>query len=199
MNFREGSKPALFLELAKPDEDGFSRRVLVSEFTGKYSKLTFGNGADWARDDGGLAKRYNILRVKEKGRVVAVELHGFNKHPINKDIPSEIASQVRKKRCAVLGIGRVEVDHKDGRRDNPSSTRVEDFQPLSKAANNAKRQHCKTCRETDNRFDARILGFCVAQWKGGETYRGSCVGCFWHDPRRFNHEISKRAAESSED
>ena len=54
------SKNKLFLDLAKPDEKGFSRWVDVSEFIGEYSRLVFGNGADWARSDGTLAKAYII-------------------------------------------------------------------------------------------------------------------------------------------
>lgn len=40
---RAGSKAALFFELAQPDEDGFTRKVSVSEFQGKYQILQFGN------------------------------------------------------------------------------------------------------------------------------------------------------------
>lgn len=60
--FRPGSMAALFLELAKPDELGFSRIVAVNEFIGKYEKLQFGNGGSWIRKDGSLAKHYNIRR-----------------------------------------------------------------------------------------------------------------------------------------
>ena len=67
---------------------------------------------------------------------------------------------------------------------------LDDFQPLSKAANNAKRQHCKRCRETGRRFDAKRLGYRVSQFKGNGVYNGMCVGCYWHDPKRFNCEVS---------
>ena len=40
------SKKTLFLKLAQPDDEGFSREVFVSEFTGEYEKLKFGNGGD---------------------------------------------------------------------------------------------------------------------------------------------------------
>lgn len=39
------TKTELFIELAAPDENGVSRWVSISEFVGKYSSLTFGNGA----------------------------------------------------------------------------------------------------------------------------------------------------------
>lgn len=39
------SKMELFIKLAKPDTNGYSRWVSVSEFVGEYSGLIFGNGA----------------------------------------------------------------------------------------------------------------------------------------------------------
>ena len=194
--FAAGSKAAKFLELARPDDDGFSRCVSVDEFAGEYESLAFGNGGDWIRADGKLARTYNIKAVKKGGRIVGVELHGFNKNPVNKRIPGRIAKRIRTQNCAVLAIGRPEVDHKDGFRDDrrpPEEMKLDDFQPLSKAVNNAKRQHCKECRATRMRFDARQLGYSVPQWKGNGAYRGTCVGCYWHDPKRFNAEVSKGA------
>ena len=190
------SKAALFLELAKPDGDGFSRRVSVDEFVDEYAELRLGNGGSWCRDDGGLANQFNVVRHKEKGKIVAIELHGSKKQPIRKPIPEHIRQALIGLRCVMLGTRGVEIDHKDGRRDDPrlsdaSKVTLDDFQPLSKAANNAKRQHCKNCRDTGQRFDASQLGFPVAQFKGNGVYRGTCVGCFWHDPKRFRQEASK--------
>ncbi len=76
--FQKGSKAALFLELAQPNHLGFSRAVSVAEFTGDYAKLQFGNGGDFIRKGGALAKRYNIRRHPEgTGRITHVELQGF--------------------------------------------------------------------------------------------------------------------------
>lgn len=185
----------LFLELAKPDADGFSRRVPVSEFEGRYERLRMGNGGGWCRDDGPLAKKFNIKRHKEGGRIVAVELQGQKKQPIEKPIPARIKQDITSNLCVVLAVSNVECDHKDGRRDDPrladiNRVTLDDFQPLSKAANNAKRQHCKNCRNTGKRFDARQLGYRVSQFKGNGDYNGSCIGCYWHDPKRFNFEVS---------
>ena len=184
------SKADLFLELAKPDNRGFSRAVSVDEFTGRYAGLGFGNGASWARDDGGLARQFNIRRHKKGGKIVSVELQGKKKVPIQKTIRADIKSHYRDKRCVVLDTGQTECDHKDGRRDDPrlndpEQQTLEDFQPLSKAANNAKRQHCKRCRETGRRYDARSLGYPVAQVLGNGKYNGTCVGCYWYDPIEF--------------
>ena len=49
----------------------------------------------------------------------------------------------------------------------------------------------KVCRETKQRFDARVLGFSVSCWVGNGKYRGTCVGCYWHDIKKFNQEVSK--------
>lgn len=194
---KKGSKAALFLELAQPDSLGFSRPVPVSEFTGPYASLKFGNGGDWIRQDGSLAKRFNIRRHPEgKGKITQVELQGFKKVVIQKPIPEGIRREVTAGRCVVLATGSPQCDHKDGRLDDPrlsdaSLVTVDDFQPLSRGANDAKRQHCLECRDTGNRFDAKRLGYSVGQVRGDGRYNGTCVGCYWHDPMFFNREVSK--------
>ena len=188
------TKKELFLELAKPGEDGFSRIVHINEFTGEYASLQMGNGGDWGRDDGPLGKEFNIKRIKEKGKIIAVSLEGRKKNPTYRSIDKNIKDIIKKQRCVILYTGEVEVDHKDGRYDANSKTsqKLEDFQPLSKAANNAKRQHCKNCKETGLRFDAKNLGYSVSVLKGSIEYNGSCIGCYWYDPKKFNEEISKK-------
>lgn len=193
---RQSSLAALFLELARPDVDGFSRAVPTIEFEGPYERLRLGNGGSWCRDDGSLAREFNVHRIKEKGRIVAVQLHGRKKQPILKPIPADIRTAIVAQRCAVLNTSNPECDHKDGRRDDPrlsdpARVTLDDFQPLSKAANNAKRQACRECRETGERFDARKLGFATAQTKGNGTYRGSCIGCYWYDVRAFHRAVSQ--------
>ena len=195
--FKTGSLAALFLELAEPDVDGFSRRVYATEFDGPYQRLRLGNGGSWCRDDGPLAREFNIQRIKEKGKIIAVQLHGRKKQPILKPIPANIKAAITAQRCAVLNTSNPECDHKDGRRDDPrlndpALVTIDDFQPLSKAANNAKRQACRECRETGQRFDATVLGFTVAQipGKGNGFYRGSCIGCYWYDVLEFHSAVS---------
>ncbi len=195
--FRKGSKAALFVELAKPDSLGFSRQVPVTEFTGNYAKLQFGNGGDWIRKDGSLAKHYNIRRHPPgTGKITHVELQGYNKVVIQKPIPENIRQSITARRCVVLDIGSPQCDHKDGRLDDPrlsdaNQVTLNDFQPLSRGANDAKRQHCQDCRNTGNRFDATKLGYSVSQVRGNGQYNGTCVGCYWHDPLFFNREVSK--------
>ena len=195
--FQTGSKAALFLELAQPDSLGFSRSVPVSEFTGQYARLQFGNGGDWIRKDGSLAKRFNIRRHPEgTGRITHVELQGFRKVVVQKPIPERMRQEISQQRCVVLATGSAQCDHKDGRLDDPrlsdaSQVTIDDFQPLSRGANDAKRQHCLECRDSGNRFDAKRLGYSVSQVRGDGKYNGTCVGCYWHDPMFFNGEVSK--------
>ncbi len=195
VEFRPDSMAALFLELAQPNEDGFSRSVYVTEFTGKHQCLQLGNGGSWCREDSSLGRKFNIERGKDGNRIIFIRLHGYKKAPIRKPIPLAIRKEIQSHPCVVLGTTDVEVDHKDGRRDDPrlndaSKVTLDDFQPLSKAANAAKRQHCKECRETNDRFDAKRLGYPVSQTQGNGIYRGSCVGCFWYDPVAFRQAIN---------
>lgn len=177
--------------MAQPDEQGFSRKVYVTEFTGKYRVLVMGNGGSWCRKEGALGRVFNIERHKERSTIVYVRLHGYNKNPSGSFIPVRIREQMRGLPCAVLGIcTNTEIDHKDGRKDNPrlqnpSRVSVDDFQVLTKAVNDAKRQHCRKCRETNRRFNAKSLGFRKSQIKGNGKYRGTCIGCYWHDPKTF--------------
>ena len=96
--------------------------------------------------------------------------------------------------CVVLGVGSdIQIDHKDGRKDDfgmPETQSINDFQPMHRNANTAKRQHCKVCKETNIRFDAKILGYKVSQWIGLKEYTGNCIGCYWFDPLEFNKRVS---------
>ena len=59
---KKKSKVEIFLELAKPDEYGFSRKVSIEEIEGNGLKM--GNGGDWCREDGTLGNKYFINRIK---------------------------------------------------------------------------------------------------------------------------------------
>lgn len=147
------SKTDLFLELAKPDEKGFSRWVGVDEFVGAYKALTLGNVGSWCR-------------------------------AIRKDIKDFYKSQ----KCVMLGVcGKsenttIEIDHKDGRKDSMRVSELamqefEDFQPLCKAANDIKRQICKTCKETNTRWSAKnIKGNPYDFYAGDERYIAQSEG-----------------------
>ena len=207
------TKKQLFLELAQPDEEGKSRWVSVSEFTGKYSVLVMGNGCDWGRKNSPLRKEYNVefdKSVTAGNRVDRVRLAGFNNSEgFRQSIRKDICDEIRKRRCVMLGVNGksentvIEVDHKDGRKNDMrvsdmSTQRIDDFQPLCKAANDIKRQICKNCAMSDKRWKARnIEGNPYDFYEGGEAYEGTCVGCYQYDPVEYRIRSAKRLIEES--
>ena len=186
----------LFEELARPDHRGVSRVVQLTELVGQYAGLNnFGNGGAWCRSDGGLGRKYIINRHRDgpRGSISAIQLMGFNDRPLNTQTPAKLRREViTGQRCVVLAVGNnLEADHKDGRKDIPRRLAAEDYQAMSKAANDAKRTHCDRCQDTKERFDATQLSYSVGWTVGGREYIGSCVGCYWYDPAAFNAEISR--------
>ncbi len=197
------SKAELFLELAKPDENGVSRWVDASEFTGKYGELKFGNGASWARKERALAQKYIVeldKSITPGNGIDRIRLNGKNDGDYSQHIRSDIKQAIRQKRCVILGTSSPEVDHKNGRKNESRVMRNEeqklsDFQPLSKAANDAKRQFCKECKKTGIRYDAKQLGYPISYYAGGPVHSGKedgCIGCFWYDPLEFRRHLEEK-------
>jgi len=198
----------LFIKLANPNRDGISRWVNTSEFINDYSSLELLNGLSWGRKSSSLAKQY-ILEVDKSitsgNKIDRIRLNGFNTSQTSnhtQTIRSDIKKEIAKQRCVVLGTTRscdhkTEVDHKDGRKDDnrvmtTATQKIEDFQPLSKPANDAKRQFCKECKETNLRYDAKKhMGYTVSFIKGDINYTDElgCIGCFWYDPIAFRKEL----------
>jgi len=190
--FKMGSKAYIYFEIANVDSDGFSDTVPLSVLA--LHGLKTSNGGDWCRTDGSLGVIFNVERALEKGKISSVRLCGYRKNTFERRIDKLMREHYRKMPCVVLAVssGHVEVDHKDGRYDRYGklSENPLDYQPLHKCANDAKRTHCKRCKESGFRFNAQILGYSVPQYKGGEKYNGSCIGCYWYDPFEFNKRIS---------
>ncbi len=197
------SKNSLFLKLSEVNIEGKSRWVNVDEFKGEYTKLIFGNGADWARRDGNLAKKYIInldKTITNGNRIDRIRLNGFNNDKRKNQIRSDIKKIISSQRCPILGTSNVEVDHKNGIKNDIrvmtlSTQLITDFQPLSKSANDAKRQHCKNCKNTSKRFDAKNIGYNVSFVQGDKTLDvknvDCCVGCYWFDILHFKKNIKK--------
>lgn len=189
------SKARLFEELAQPDENGISRLVSVDEFIDKYSILRFGNGGDWVRRGSTLDKKYIIELTKIGIRISGVKLCGFkNKFTFNQAIRKDIRDYYKEKKCVCCGAKLdIEIDHKDGRKDNERVSNQEtqllsDFQPLCKHCNDLKRQICKECKATGKRFNGREIAGNPIDWtEGDENYNEEigCKGCFWYDPEAF--------------
>lgn len=212
------TKTELFLELAKPNEEGMSRWVHASEFVGIYKDLQLGNGGSWCRASSSLAKKYIIEFDKSKtsgNSIDSIRLAGLNNEQLfNQNIRQDIKNFYKHQNCVMLGIRgksentKIEIDHKDGRKDNhrisdTRTQRIEDFQPLTKAANDAKRQICKHCKETNIRWNAKNLkGNPYPFYEGDENYSKElgCVGCYQYDPVAYRKtsvvKISKEITEN---
>lgn len=199
---KKKTKVELFEELAEIDDDGYSRWVSVNEFVGKYQGLQLLNGAGWSRDDGPFGKKYIIERNKNitpGNKTDAIRTIGFNNGNYTQHIRADIKKIIKSKRCVILGTSNPEVDHKNGmKNDNRvmcnEDQKLTDFQPLSKAANDAKRQFCKECKKSGIRYDAKKLGYPMSYYKGGSKHNGeenACIGCFWFDPIEFRKHLKE--------
>ncbi|MBO6304917.1 MAG: hypothetical protein J6M62_07580 [Selenomonadaceae bacterium] len=196
------TKTELFLKLANPNKDGVSRWVSISEFVGEYKHLTFGNGASWARKESALAKKYIIefdKSITAGNSIDRIRLNGFNNDEFSQHIRSDIKKVIKSQRCVVLGTSNPEVDHKNGMKNESrvmknEDQKLSDFQPLSKAANDAKRQFCKECKKNKIRYDAKKLGYPMSYYAGEAHHNNeenACIGCYWYDPLEFKRHLKE--------
>jgi len=198
------TKIELFEELANIDENGCSRWVFTSEFIGKYQSLRLLNGSGWARNDGNFGKKYLIEKdcsLTPGNKIDAIRTVGFNNAPkITQSIRQDIRKHYANKPSALSGVyekGRMEVDHKNGRKDDPrvmntKTQTLDDFMPLTKSENDMKRQKCKECKRNNTRFKATTLGYPIDYWCGNEKRDNNpdgCVGCFLYDPIEFRKHL----------
>ena len=197
------SKTEKFLKLANPDDNGVSRWVDCDEFVGEFADLKFGNGASWARKESTLAKKYNVEFDKSitlGNSIDRIRVNGFNAGDFSQHIRADIKREIKSQRCVVLGTSNPEIDHKNGMKNESrvmrnEEQRLSDFQPLSKAANDAKRQFCKECRATGIRFDAKKLGYPMSYYSGTSTHNNeedACIGCYWYDPMEFKRHLVEK-------
>jgi hypothetical protein len=193
------TKAQMFLQASQPDSDGKTRLWLYSELETLYPGVEFQtkNGGDWNRSDGQL-RDFIVYREKDKNRTIGIRLDGYKETSIQKRIRTDIFKAIRKERCRVVDVGgeNIECDHKDGRYTSDTYNSIEnqnedDFQPLLRNVNLSKRTHCKACQETNERYDAKRLGYSFGWISGESVYAGTCVGCYWYDPKQFNKVISK--------
>lgn len=213
------TKTELFLKLAQPNENGVSRWVNVNEFIGEYKDLQLGNGGSWCRASSALAKKYFVefdKSITSGNSIDAIRLNGFNTtETFNQMIRKDIKDFYKNKNCVMLGVcgnsenTKIEIDHKDGRKNDlrvsdKSTQKLEDFQPLCKAANDVKRQICKRCKENDKRWDAKnIKGNPYSFYEGDENYTEElgCKGCYQYDPVEYRKisvkRITKEASENT--
>lgn len=205
----------LFLELAKPNEEtGESRWVYTSEFVDKYKDLLLGNGWSWGRKSSRLQRKYKV-EVKRDGKgnaITAIRLVRYNEDAhFSQNIRQDIKDAISKRKCVMLGVNGssentiIEVDHKDGRKEDMrvsdmATQKIEDFQPLCKAANDIKRQICKLCKMTDKRWDAKnISGNPYSFYEGDEQYTEElgCKGCYQYDPVEYRIQTVRKLSEEA--
>lgn len=151
--------------------------------------------------------------MKRKGNaIIAIKLVGYNQDEhFNQNIRQDIKNAISKRKCVMLGINGssentvIEVDHKDGRKNDMrvsdlATQKIDDFQPLCKAANDIKRQICKLCKETDKRWDAKnILGNPYSFYEGDEQFTEGlgCKGCYQYDPVEYRIQSVRRLSEEA--
>lgn len=197
------TKIELFEKLAQPNENGVSRWVSVDEFKGEYQGLQLLNGAGWSRNDGPFGKKYIVERDKSRtpgNRTDAIRTVGYNSRDYSQYIRADIRKEISSRTCPVLGTSNPEADHKNGMKNEDrvmknEEQRLSDFQPLSKAANDAKRQYCKDCKITGIRYDAKQLGYPMSYYCGSAEHNGeetACIGCFWYDPIEFRKHLMEK-------
>lgn len=209
------TKTELFIELAKPNEFGISRWVKTTEFSGRYASLKLGNGGSWCRASSVLAKRFSVefdKSITPGNSIDAVRLNGFKiDKTFNQAIRKDIKDFYREQRCVMLGIKgfsentKIEIDHKDGRKEdwrvsNPETQSLDDFQPLCKAANDVKRQICKECKQSNERWDAtNIKGNPYPFYEGDKNYTDElgCIGCYQYDPVAYRKSCVKRVSKEA--
>lgn len=188
--FKPGTKNFLAEKLFSPNSKGVSNYVEVSNFPPGF----FGNGAGILREDGTFCKKYKLERQKVGNKTIRIRTIGFADDGVDSSIPYHVRKHFKNLKgkdgieCPVLGTSmNLEIDHKNGRKDRIGNN-ISDYQLLSKPANNAKRQHCKECKESGIRFDAKRLNYSVSYTYGGPEYSNNigCRGCHWYDPKDFH-------------
>ena len=162
-----------------------------------FEILNTGNGVSWCRQD------TCPLKVEKKldGKSARwFKMLGYNTIVNRGSIRFDIFKKIQKKQCVftgLKGVKQIEVDHKNGMRNNPrveiqKTQTLSDFQALHQIINKKKRQACKDCKNSGQRFDAKELGYPKSYIIGNERHDGSkdgCVGCLWYDVLEFRKNL----------
>lgn len=130
-------------------------------------------------------------------KLILIKTLGFNKNnKCSNNIREDIRRSMKKCVCVICTSSVIEIDHKNGRKDDESMNTItqkpEHFQALCKKCNDIKRQKCKECKRTGIRFNAKnIPGFKnkPSFTSGTEKYEGTCVGCYYYDIEDYIERI----------
>ena len=190
----------VFSDIADAKDEDFPKSLTMEELYDIHPSFKTTNGCSWARRDiGYLGKHYRIETKRNGKGVTEIVVTGKKEQILDRTIDKSIYDFYKGAASVVFGErGDIEIDHKDGRYEDPDvmcrKTQTPDmFQPLTKKQNMIKRQHCKVCRETKKRFDARTLGYSCGWINGDENFdeiKIRCDGCYLNDIIKFRREIS---------
>lgn len=121
-------------------------------------------------------------------------------------VPERIRKLMRGQPCVFDNTPSNEVDHKFGFEDQvgfPSHApdALENFQPISKPANDRKRDRCGHCLKSRTRPGVSHLGYPVDFTIGDSRLdpgKEGCKGCFYHDPVAFRNACFALAREGDQ-
>jgi hypothetical protein len=207
---KKSTKPTLGIiaiveRIGKINKKGFSNFISISPQDLKkngckpqeIALFKSNNGVSYLRRDAPLSRRYHIERKyhKTNGALLGFKLIGFNHNLyFSRSIPQEVRKATLEHyghKCIWCGsTNRLEVDHKNGRYSSISN-RVEDFQILCKSCNDKKRERCKRCQVTGQRFNVQStisnVLYKVPFTCGSEKFNDKvgCKGCFLYDIEDF--------------
>jgi hypothetical protein len=155
------------------------------------------NGVPYLRRDAPLCRKYLVERSyhTKNGSLLGFKLTGFNKNIyFSRSIPQEVRKLTLEKyehKCILCGSkDRLEVDHKNGRY-NALTTKVDDFQILCKSCNDKKRERCKKCVISGQRFNVQeaisshLYNIPFSQGNASYNKKLGCKGCFLYDIEDF--------------
>ncbi len=194
---RRGTTPHALWKVIEKVPRG--ERIAISSLPRKLQEQ-FDNGASGPfRRDSVFRKNHNIELLKEGPGNKNTHLIYWGPQEddgLRQTIRADIRKKLSKLPCVFTGTtSQIEVDHKDGRKDDvramtAATQEEEDFQPTCKTLNDIKRQVCKQCVSTGQRFDATTIGHPVAVVDGSLEYQGTCKGCYYHDPIYFRSRLT---------
>jgi len=174
------------ISIFHPDSSGNSNWVSVDDV--KRGGLKWTSNGNVRRNVAFNVTEFHWEFDRVKNTVVRMRLVGVNEERafqqrIRKDIVDELRKQTRSNFAPDCLIPLVEndkeIDHRWGRKDDPQfihigdvkNQSISDFQLLSHSHNQFKREQCKKCVETNQRYD-------------GKDYT-TCLGCPLAQPELF--------------
>lgn len=186
--------------LFRPDDDGVSRKVSVTEF--EEVGLPWTNNGNIRYEIPWHDDRYlwEFTRGPRR-KIIEVQMIGRNPNRIDsrRPIRDDVRKALQNRPCVVCGSrSDIVIDHKndlynDPRVLNAATQTIDDFQPLCNHCNLQKRQVSVEMRKTGKRYPATnipsIAVFGVDFIFGDETYDpqdpNATMGSYWHDPVAF--------------